>query len=584
MSITQVLSLLCGVALFLFGMTLMGDGLKKVSGSQLEPILYRLSGTPLRGALLGTAVTAVLQSSCATSVMTVGFVNSGMMKLRQAIGVILGSILGTAITGWIICLGYVEGAAGVGELLSAKTITGVAAVAGILLRTVGKKPSRKHLGDILMGFAVLMLGMSTMSGSAESLGSQPWFTSMLSAMKNPLMGILVGALFTALLQSASASVGILQALSAAGTMTFEATFPMLLGAAFGASAPVLLSALGANTEGKRAALIYPIASALGVAVCAALYYIVEAVVALPIVTLVMDPFSIAGVNTILRLVLLLLLLPFVNAIAAAVTRLVPDGKEVTDATAPHLEDRFLEHPALALEQCRLAVSAMAEASRDAVEIASALFETFRAADVDRVRELEEAVDRYEDALGTYLVKFAGRALTERQNREVSEYLHSLTDLERISDHALNIAESAEELHNKQLHFSEEAQKEIAVLTAAVREVMQRTADALIASDKEAARRVEPLEEVVDGLCDAIRARHVKRLQQGQCTIPLGFVLNDLLTDMERVSDHCSNLAIAVLEADENAYRPHEYTLSLREKRTDEFREAYKHYAETYSIG
>lgn len=321
---SQILMLLSGVSLFLFGITLMGDGLKKASGSKLEPILFRLSGTPLRGILLGTGVTAVLQSSCATSVMTVSFVNAGMMKVRQAVGVILGSILGTSVTGWIICLSYIDGGSELGSLLSARSITAAAAVIGIVLRLFSAKPARRHVGDILMGFAILMLGMSTMSGAVETLGSQPWFTDMLTSMENPLSGILAGALFTAILQSASAAVGILQALSVTGVMTFEAAFPLILGVAVGASVPVLLSAIGANTDGRRAALIYPLASILGVTLCAGLFYLADAIVPFPGTALVMDPRSLAAVNTIFRLAMLLLLAPGTNSLEAAVCLLVPE--------------------------------------------------------------------------------------------------------------------------------------------------------------------------------------------------------------------------------------------------------------------
>lgn len=332
MSTSQILTLLGGVALFLFGMTLMGDGLKKVSGSALEPILYRLSGTPLRGILLGTGVTAVLQSSCATSVMAVSFVNSGMMKVRQAVGVILGSILGTSVTGWIVCLGYIEGAAGWGDLLSAKTITGVAALIGIILRLFCKRPSWQHIGDILMGFAILMLGMTTMSGAVEPLGEQPWFIAALTSMTNPLLGILAGAAFAAILQSASAAAGILQALSVTGAVSFDTALPLLLGISVGASLPVLLAAVGSGTDGRRAAVIYPAATLPGTALFAALFYAANAVFRFPFSLLVMSPVSIAAVNTLMRLTMLCLLTPMIGILEKA-SRAVIREKPAPDRSA-----------------------------------------------------------------------------------------------------------------------------------------------------------------------------------------------------------------------------------------------------------
>ena len=355
MSISEIFSLLTGVAMFLFGMSLMGEGLKKVSGSRLEPILYQLSGTTVRGVLLGTGVTAVIQSSCATAVMTVGFVNSGMMKVRQAIGVILGAILGTSITGWVICLSYIDGAGGIAELVSTATLTGIVAVVGIGLRMFGKKQALHHVGDIMMGFAVLMFGMSAMSGSVSGLGRQEWFTSTLTKMSHPLVGILVGTVFTALLQSASAAVGIVQALSVTGAMSFEAALPLLMGVAFGASAPVLFSAIGANVGGRRTALVYPLSTGFGVLVCACLFYIANSMVHFTFLKHVMNPFSIAAVNTALRFVMVLIQIPFTDVIEGAVTALVPERGNQEPTLEIQLEERFIAYPALAIEQSRLTI-------------------------------------------------------------------------------------------------------------------------------------------------------------------------------------------------------------------------------------
>ena len=583
MSISQVISLLSGVALFLFGMTLMGDGLKRVAGNKLELVLYRLSSTPLRGVLLGTGVTAVIQSSCATSVMVVGFVNSGMMKFRQAISVILGAILGTSITGWVISLSYIEGSSGVLSLLSTATLTGLVAVAGIILRVFCKKQLLKHIGDIMMGFAILMFGMSTMSGSVSDLGKQEWFTTMLVSMSNPFLGILVGALFTAILQSASAAVGIVQALSVTGAMPFETALPLLMGIAIGASLPVLLSALGANTNGKRTALVYLVAEIVSVMVLAALFYIANAIFRFGFLEIPMDPFSIALVNTILRFAMVLLLLPFMDVLETVVKLMIPDKPAPEDAIAKRLEERFLPHPALAIEQCRLTINAMAERAKEALDEAVELLPHFSKEGFETVKGIEDEVDRYEDILGSYLVKLTGQEMTRAQNDDVSKYLHAITDLERISDHALNIAENAAEVREKQMDFSQEAWEELAVICSATREIMRLTVQAFTQNDLVLATKVEPLEELIDNLCNEIKMHHVERLQQGKCTITLGFVLNDVLTWLERIGDHCSNIAIAMIELESDNFDTHEYLNSLMKSKNEEFEQNYEEYKARFSI-
>ena len=568
--------------MFLFGMGLMGDGLKKVSGSRLEPILYRLSSTTFRGVLLGTGVTAVIQSSCATAVMVVGFVNAGMMKVRQGIGVILGAILGTSITGWVICLSYLDGAGGVAELISTATLTGLVAVAGIGLRMFAKKKASRYIGDILMGFAVLMTGMSVMSSSVAALGKTPWFIDALTKMSHPVIGILVGALFTALLQSASAAVGIVQALSVTGAMSFESSFPLLLGIAFGASAPVLFSAIGANVAGRRAALVYPVATGFGVVVCGCLFYLANGVLHFPFLKQIMNPFSLAAVNSIMRFAMVLLLLPLANVIETVVTKLVPDRPEENDAPVIQLEERFLAYPALAIEQSKLTINDMSQVSEKSLLTALSLIFDYSEEGFEQVKKLEDDGDTYEDSLGTYLIRVTGREMTV-QNEEVSKYLHTLSDFERISDHALNLAESARELHEKGLFFSPNAQRELDVLFAAVRQIVSMTMTAFCEEDLPLAGRVEPLEEVVDELCDQMKLNHVERLQQGICTIKQGFVFNDIVTNCERVSDHCSNIAVAMIELSGDAFRTHTYVHALQEKETPEFREAYEEYCSRFAL-
>ena len=570
MSISEVISLLSGVALFLFGMTLMGDGLKRVAGSKLELVLYRLSNTTLKGVLLGTGVTAVIQSSCATSVMVVGFVNSGMMKVRQAISVILGAILGTSVTGWVISLSYLEGSSGVLSLLSTATLTGVVAVVGIILRMFTKKQLNHHIGDILMGFAILMFGMSAMSGSVSGLGKQPWFTELLTSLSNPLLGILAGAVFTAVLQSASAAVGIVQALSVTGAMTFSAALPLLMGIAIGASVPVLLSALGASVDGKRTALVYLVAEAVSVMVCAALFYLANTIFHFSFLETIMDPFSIAFVNSVLRFAMVLLLMPFIDVLEALVKLLVPGKAAPEDKLLVRLEERFIAHPTLAIEQCRLTINDMAACAKEAMDNSLELLEAYTPAKFDLVKKLENDGDRYEDSLGSYLIKLTGQELTLQQNADVSKYLHSLPELERVSDHALNIAESAKEIKEKHVSFSQEAQKELKTVSAATREMVDITVRALVENDLELATKVEPLKALMDELSNEVKLNHVDRLQHGQCTIQQGFVLNDLLTYMERVGDHCSNVAVAMIELQSNAFETHRYVHTLKNTQSPEF--------------
>lgn len=583
MHISEVISLLSGVALFLFGMTLMGDGLKRVAGNQLELILYRLSNTPIKGVLLGTGVTAVIQSSCATSVMVVGFVNSGMMKFRQAISVILGAILGTSITGWVISLSYLDGSSGVLSLLSTATLTGVVAVIGIILRMFSKKVLHHHIGDILMGFAILMFGMSVMSGSVSGLGKQSWFTGLLTSMSNPILGILVGTVFTAILQSASAAVGIVQALSVTGAMTFETALPLLMGIAIGASFPVLLSALGANTDGKRTAMVYLVAEVISVMVCAAVFYLGNILFRFTFLNTVMDPFSVALVNTILRFAMVVILMPFSDVLEAVVKLIIREKKDPSQNLFVRLEERFIAHPALAVEQSRLTINDMAVCAKDALSDAIALLDQYSDAGFDLVKKKEDDADRYEDSIGSYLIKLTGQELTDRQNADVSKYLHTLTDFERISDHAMNIAESANEMHQKKVSFSQEANHELSVVCAAANAIVELTVNAFIENDLEKAAQVEPLEDLIDQLCNEVKLNHVERLQQGKCTIRQGFVLNDLLTSLERVGDHCSNVAVAMIELESNEFDTHEYIERLRNNQSPEFVKTYEAYKKQFAL-
>ena len=584
MSVSNIISLLGGVALFLFGMTLMGEGLKKVAGNKMELVLYRLSSTPLKGVFLGTAVTAIIQSSSATSVMVVGFVNSGMMKLEQAVAIIEGALIGTSVTGWIICLSSVDGSGWV-SLLSTSTLTAVVAVIGINLRMFSKKQQHWHVGDILLGFAVLMFGMQSMSGAVSPLRQSPEFIHLLTTFSNPILGIIVGMVFTAVLQSASAAVGILQALSMTGAVTFATAYPLILGIAIGAAVPVLLSALGAKTEGRRTAFLYLVIEIAAVAVCAALYYGISAFVDLGLSGLVMSPVTIALVNSVFRALSVAILLPFNKLLLAFVETIIRVSEEErsVNASLDRLDERFLAHPALAIEQSRLTVNDMADASQTNFFSALNLLAHFSEEDFRRVEKGEDKVDEFEDKIGTYLMGINANELDRVQNENLSKYLHTLSDFERISDHAMNIAEAAREIAEKKLYFSEAARRELSVLSTAVSDMVSLCFESFKKNNVEDAFRVEPFEERIDILCDEMKLRHVDRLQNGVCSLGQGFVFNDLVTNLERVADHCSNIAIAMIELQADTYDAHSYVINLKELHSHRFDEYYEEYSKKYEI-
>ena len=585
MGIADVISLLGGIALFLYGMAVMGDNLKKVAGSKLELVLYKLSGTPLRGILLGTGVTAVIQSSSATSVMVVGFVNSGMMKVRQAIGVIMGAILGTSVTGWILCLNSLSGGSGWVDLLSTATLTGLFAIVGILLRMMKKKPSRKYVGNILLGFAVLMYGMTAMSGAVAPLKESPEFIAILTTFSNPLLGILVGLVFTSVLQSASAAVGILQVLSGTGAITFQIALPIIMGIAIGAAVPVLLSALGANISGKRTAFVYLVIDVLGAAIWAVIFYGANAIVHFTFMNTVMTTVTVALMNTLFRLATVLVLMPAIPLLEKLVIWLIPDkGNELLEQhDMDRLEERFLQHPALAIEQSRMVTDSMAEKARDNLLRAMHLRKEYSERGFEQVDEVEQLIDRYEDKLGTYLMKLTARSLSPEQTEEVAKYLHTISDFERISDHACNVADVCQEIDEKKIEFSESARHELQVLEGAVTEILAISIEAFTGGNLQLAARVEPLEEIIDGLCDEMKSHHVDRLQQGMCTLNQGFVFNDLLTNYERVADHCSNIAVAVIEVESDSFDTHEYLNSVKAVKDASFARFYDEYKQKYSI-
>lgn len=584
MSIVNIIELLCGVSLFLFGMNLMGNGLMKVSGDKLEMVLYKLTSNPLKGVLLGTGVTAVIQSSSATSVMVVGFVNSGMMKVKQAIGIIMGAIIGTSITGWVICLSSVSGS-GIFEIISTDTLTALMAVVGIILLMFTKKEKNHHTAFILLGFAVLMFGISAMTEAVYPLRESKAFIDMLTGFSNPLMGILIGMLFTCLIQSASAAVGILQTLAVTGAVSFHLALPVIMGIAIGASVPVLLSALGANANGKRTALIYLLVDALGALLFGILFYSANAMFRFDFMDRTMNMMSVALLNTVFRAIIIVLLFPLIGLIEKFVNVIVKDKQEniAELRDAERLEERFLNHPALAIEQVKAAIYSMAGLAFDGIREAMKLFDAFSDAGFRRVYELEEILDTYEDKVGSYLVKIMKGELDGGQNKTVGMFLRSINDFERLGDHAKNLAETAKEIRDKKIVLSADATKEEHNLFAAITEILANTEKAFVCDDADASYRIAPLEELIDNFCADYKLNHINRVQNGLCEYRHGFVFNDMLTDLERISDHCSNLGIAI-RIKHGEMRDRHGAMNKQEiEKSHGFEEYYGEYAKKYTI-
>lgn len=584
MDVGSIILLLSGVALFLFGMSVMGDSLKKVAGSKMEMVLYRLSGNTIKGILLGTGVTAVIQSSSATSVMVVGFVNSGMMKVKQGIGIILGAILGTSVTGWILCLNSLGGSgASLANIFSTQNLTGVVAVAGIILWMFAKKASLRNVGGILLGFAVLMFGMSTMSGAIEPLREDPNFVSFLTKFSNPILGVIAGLVITAVIQSASAAVGILQALAVTGAVEFNMAFPILMGIAIGASVPVVLSALGASTNGKRTAFVYLIIDVLGAIIVGGIFYGLNAIFSFSFMTTTMTMVTIALTNTLFRLATVLILAPFTGLLEKLICRMFPDRPEEAEEQADFekLEPRLLDFPALALEQTHQVIVNMAGKAMESVEKAVSVRRSYSREELREVYDLEGTLDRYEDKLGNYVAKITKRELSGPQSREAGAYLRVLSDFERISDHARNIGEAVEEIRDKKIVFSKEAENELIKLENAVKEITEMTIDVFVRSDPVRALKVDPLEEVIDDICDLLKTHHIERVRRQVCSIENGFVFNDLIIDYERIADHCSSVALDVLEAGENVLNTHEYHKNLDYRQDERYQRYFQEYQEKY---
>lgn len=571
--------------MFLFGMSVMGDSLKRVAGSKMERILFKLAGNPVKGIILGTGVTAVIQSSSATSVMVVGFVNSGMMQVRQAIGIVLGAILGTSITGWVLCLNSLGGSgSSIASVFSTEILTGVVALIGIILWMFAKKNAHKNIGGIMMGFAVLMYGMSMMSGAIVPLREDENFISMMTSFSNPLLGVLIGVLFTAVIQSASAAVGILQALAVTGAVQFDMAFPILMGIGIGASVPVMLSALGAGVNGKRTAFVYLIIDVLGAVLVGSIFYILNAIIGFSFMSMKMTMVTVALTNTLYRLAVVVILSPMIGLLEKIVCRIFPEGEEAAAERADmdKLEPRFLDHPTLAISQSRSVIDSMAGKALESVVEAVSARRKYSKETLKIVFDLEGILDRYEDKLGNYLFKITAEELDDEQSADVRKYLRVLSDYERISDHARNIGEAVTEVHEKKIQFSDEAEQELEILEDAIIEITNLTISSFLNNDSDEALRIDPLEEVIDDLCDGIKAHHIERVSNQKCSLENGFVFNDLLTDYERISDHCSNIAADIIESVSGELWTHEFHSKPEFRENDLFKEYFGEYKHKYA--
>ena len=585
MDFFSILTLIGGLALFLYGMQVMGDGLAKVSGGKLEQILENLTSSKWKAVLLGMCVTAVIQSSSATTVMVVGFVNSGIMKLTQVVGIIMGANIGTTITSWILSLSGLQSSNFFISLLKPSSFSPILAMIGIILLTFTKSSRKKDVGTILLGFAVLMFGMDTMSGAVKPLADVPEFTGLLLKFSNPVAGIVAGAVLTAIIQSSSASVGILQALCLTGAVPYSAAFPIIMGQNIGTCVTALLSAIGANKNAKRAAMIHLYFNLIGTIVFMSIFYFINTFVHFPFMTQMATPATIAITHSIFNITATIVWYPFSDFLVKLACLTIRDKEEKPVSTDDQefliLESRFLEKPSFAVEQGRNAARHMEQDSRKALRIALDLVYNYTEDGARRVQDMESKVDRYEDELGTYLVKLNNKDLSERDSHSVSMMLHCIGDFERISDHAVNIMESAQELYEKKLSFSQQARNELQVLISAVDRIVDTAYTIFDKKDLNLVNDIEPLEEVVDELSKEMKRRHINRLRSGECTIEMGFILTDLITSLERIADHCSNISVCVTQVKENLYDTHSHLESIKNEadqnyigRLDDFRMEY----------
>lgn len=586
MSIFNVLSMIGGLALFLYGMHIMGDGLTKASGGKLEKILEKLTSNKIYAVLLGAGVTAIIQSSSATTVMVVGFVNSGLMKLSQAIGVIMGANIGTTITSWLLSMIGIEGDNFFVTLCKPESFTPILALLGVILLMFTKKQKYQNVGNILLGFTVLMFGMTTMSGAVEPLADVPEFANFMVHFKNPILALLVGLILTAIIQSSSASVGILQALSVTGVVDYRLAIPIIMGQNIGTCVTALLSSVGASTNGKRAAVVHLYIKILGTTSFLALFYLLNLFLHFEFLDQPANAVGIAVIHSVYNIFATCILLPFSKGLEKLSCLTIREKVEDTVVVAPEfqaLDIRFLDTPAIAVARCKEVAIKMAELSRNALFQAMDLLKNYDDDKAEQVCNMETVVDQYEDELGKYLVKLSSKNLTEKDSHTISMLLHCIGDFERISDHAVNICDSAKEMYTKEQEFSKKAQEEISVFSGLIREIVDTSVRVFETEDLQLAKEVEPMEEVVDGLNDEIKKRHIKRLRKGKCTIELGFALSDITTNYERVADHCSNIAISLIQIPDDVYGSHDYVEHLEKGEDSQYHEALIRYTEKYML-
>jgi len=586
MDIFSVITLLGGLALFLYGMNVMSVGLEKLAGSKLEQILRQMTSNPFKGLVLGVVVTGIIQSSSAVTVILVGLVNSGIMQLSQSIGVIMGSNIGTTVTAWLMSLIGIEGDNLFLQLLKPKNFSLLFAFVGILMIMMCKGQKKKDIGSIMTGFAVLMLGMELMSGAVEPLKDMPQFQQILTYFTNPLLGVLVGAIFTAVIQSSSASVGILQALSMTGGITYGMAIPIIMGQNIGTCITALISSIGVSKNARKVSIVHVSFNAIGTGIFLVVYCIASWIFHIPLLEEVIGPSGIAISHTIFNLVTTALLFPFskqLEKIANAIIKEDKKDKKGQDQEIAFLDERLLATPAFAIAECRIMTSKMAEKARETLLNAVKAVGEYDKKTVEKVINSENELDVYEDKLGTYLVKLASKDLSEADGHVTSLLLHTISDFERIGDHAVSLVKASEEMHSKKIRFSEDAKMELEVLMNAVSEILIATTAAFTVNDLRLAKKVEPLEQVIDQITGRIRKRHIDRLTKGNCTIELGFILGDILNDFQRVSDHCSNIAVALIEVAQNSFETHEYLGSVKTMDNQDFKENFTEYQMKYEL-
>lgn len=581
MNIFSVFTLFGGLAFFLYGMNIMSSGLEKMTGGKLERTLKKMTKSPMRSLLLGAGITIAIQSSSAMTVMLVGFVNSGIMELGQTVGIIMGSNIGTTLTAWILSLAGIKSDNFLIQLLNPEAFAPIVALIGIILIMTAKSTKKKDIGNIMLGFSILMFGMNLMSDAVSPLADMPEFASILVAFKNPLLGVAAGAIFTGVIQSSAASVGILQALSLTGSITYGMAIPIIMGQNIGTCVTAIISSIGVNKNAKRVAGIHIYFNLIGTIICLSIFYSVNAFVHFAFINEAISPVSIAAVHSIFNIVTTIILLPFSKQLENLARYTIKDKER--DEKYTFLDERLLATPSVAIAECRESTIKMSLIVEDNLSKSIDAFVNYDYKVIDQIIEQENLIDSYEDHLGTYLVKLSSRELSDEDSKEVSKILHMIGDFERIGDHALNLSRVATEIHEKEIIFSKQAKEEIEIMTAAIKEIIKLTVEAVVHNKIDLAKSIEPLEQVIDFLEAELKNRHIKRLKEGLCTIEQGFIFSDLLTNYERISDHCSNIAVCMIQVSESSFDTHQYLKGIKSEETGEFSKAFNQFMEKYQI-